>query len=163
MTQSGAVQPMIAPRPRGPYLHRDSRYVAEFLSFAFRHDTIMQNVRLGPAPLELRQRYPDLDVDRWARVWAKTCDAIVVTPTDLVLIEGELRRPVAAIGELVVYRRLVSQTQSLARWWSAPIRTLLLTPLPDPTLDPILEELRIEQIQYRPLWVEEYLRQVQRL
>ena len=153
----------IEAKPRGVYQQRDGRYVAEFVSWAFPTDLKMFNVRLGPAPLELRLRYPDLDVERWARVWAKTCDAIVITPTALVLIEGELRRPLLAIGELLVYRDLIPQTTDLARYWRLPIRTTLLTPLPDPTLETVLEHLEIGVIQYRPIWVEEYLHQVQRL
>ena len=113
--------------------------------------------------MELQERYPDLDVERWGKVWLKTADAIVVTPASLVVIEGELRRPILAIGELAVYRELVPQTTGLARWWRLPIRCLLLTPIPDPTLEPVLARLGIEAIAYRPLWVEEYLRKVQRL
>ena len=153
----------VNPKPRGVYHQRDTRYVAEFLSWAFPEDGKMFQVRLGPAPLELWMRYPELDIDRWARVWDKTCDAIVITPTALVLIEGELRRPIVAIGELLVYRELLPQTQSLAAYWSMPIRTVLLTPLPDPTLEVVMKRLGIEIALYRPLWVEEYLRTVGRL
>ena len=151
------------PKPRGLYQQRDSRYVAEFMSWAYPEDPKLINVRVGPVPLELRHRYPDLDIDRWARVWDKTCDAIVITPTALVLIEGELRRPIVAIGELLVYRELVPQTESLAAYWQMPIRTILLTPLPDPTLAIVIKRLDIEIVEYRPLWVDEYLRQVGRL
>lgn len=153
----------VRPRARGPYVHRDTRYVSEFVAWAFPNDPKLFNVRLGPVSLELRHRYPDLDVERWAKVWDKTCDAIVITPGGLVLIEGELRRPVVAIGELLVYRELIPQTTSMARYWSLPIRTILLTPLPDPTLEPVLRHLGIQVVEYRPLWTEEYLRQVQRL
>lgn len=153
----------IRPIPRGTYHQRDSRYVSEFLTWAFPEDAKMFNVRLGPVPLELRHRYPDLNIDRWARVWEKTCDAIVITPTALVLIEGELRRPIVAIGELLVYRELVPQTESLAAYWRMKIRALLITPLPDPTLEVVMDRLEIQVVQYRPLWVEEYLRQVKRL
>ena len=151
------------PKPRGLYQQRDSRYVAEFMSWAYPEDPKLINVRVGPVPLELRHRYPDLDIDRWARVWDKTCDAIVITPTALVLIEGELRRPIVAIGELLVYRELVPQTESLSQYWQMPIRTILLTPLPDPTLEIVIRRLGIEIVEYRPLWVDEYLRQVGRL
>lgn len=153
----------IAPRPRGPYVHRDTRYVSEFVSWAFPRDPLRVNVRLGPSPLELRMRYPDLDVDRWARVWAKTADALVITPSALVLIEGELRRPICALGELVVYRELLPQTESLQAYWRMPVRLVLLTPLPDPTLAPVLRRLEIEVVEYRPLWVEEYLHSVGRV
>lgn len=152
-----------APRTRRPYVHRDTRYVSEFVAWAFPDDSKLFNVRLGMPPLEIRQRYPELDVDRWMRVWDKTADALVVTSTDVVVIEGELRRPVTAIGELLIYRSLVRETPSLSAWWRLPIRTVLLTPLPDVTIEPVLRELRIEMVQYRPLWVEQYLREVGRL
>jgi len=153
----------IEPKPRGTYVHRDTRYVSEWVSATFPHDLAAFNVRLGPAPLELRLRYPDLDIERWARVWAKTADAIVITPNALLLIEGELRRPVVAIGELLVYRDLVPQTFSLARYWSLPVKTILLTPLGDPTLETVLQHLGIETVPYRPFWVDDYLRSVGRL
>lgn len=153
----------IEPQPRGRYVHRDTRYVAEYVSWAFPHDRAAFNVRLGPAPLEIRQRYPDLDVDRWARVWMRAADAIVVTPSALVIIEGELRRPITAIGELVVYRELVGQTDTLRSWWAMPIRLIMVTPLPDPTLEVVLRRLQIEVVPYRPVWVEDYLRTVGRL
>lgn len=156
-------QEVIHPRPRGPYVHRDTRYVSEYLAFAFPQAPKMFNVRLGPAPLEIREKYPQLDVERWARVWGKIADAIVVTPGALVVVEGELRRPIVAIGELVVYRELIPQTVSLARWWQMPIRTILLTPIPDPALEPVLRKLQIESVYYSPPWAEEYMHQVGRL
>ena len=152
-----------SPVPRSTYVHRDTRYVAEFVTVAFPGDPKMFNVRLGPTPLELAHQYPDIDVDRWARVWAKTADAIVLTPSHLIVIEGELRRPVLALGELLVYRELVAQTESLGQYRNMAVRTLLLTPLPDPTIRPVLDHLGIEVIEYRPLWVEGYLRQVGRI
>jgi len=148
---------------RRAYLHRDRRYVAEFCAWAFPQDPTWINLRVGPVPLELRLRYPQLDVDRWARVWAKTADAVVITPSHLVLIEGELRRPIAAIGELVVYRSMVRQTTALADYASLPIRTILLTPIPDPSLEAVLRDLQLEVVIYMPEWVGDYLREVQRL
>ena len=153
----------VEPKPRGRYVPRDGRYVAEYLTWAHPHDPKLMNVRLGPPPRDLQLAYPDLDVDRWARVWDKTCDAIAVTPGALVVIEGELRRPIVAIGELLVYRELIPQTQSLSRYWSLPIRSVLLTPLGDPTLEVVMRRLNIETVLYRPEWVEEYLRTVGRL
>lgn len=148
---------------RAAYIHRDSLYVSEFCDWAFPGRPTLLNVRLGPTPREIRERYPALDTDRWARVWLKTCDAIVLDEGTLVLIEGELRRPIVAIGELVVYRELIPQTMSLQDYWHLPIRTVMVTPLGDPTVDPVLAQLQIETVLYRPQWAEEYLRSVQRL
>ena len=148
---------------RGAYQHRDSRYVSEVCDWAFPGRPTLLNVRIGPIPSEIQARYPALDTSRWARVWLKTCDAIVLDENSLVLIEGELRRPIAAIGELGVYREMIPQTRSLWAYWYLPIRTLLVTPLADPTVEPVLQALKIETLLYRPLWVEEYLRSVHRL
>ena len=149
-------------RIRGPYVHRDRRYVAEWVIDNYPHDQVFFNLRLGPAPAEIVAAYPGIDVDRLGRVWKKTCDAVVVTDEHIVLIEGELRRPMEAIGELQVYRDLLTTTPELKPWSHLPVRTILLCPVEDPTLNLILRERKIEKAVYRPAWVEEYLREVMR-
>jgi len=147
-------------RVRGPYTLRDRRYVAEWVIENYPHDQAFYNLRLGGVPSEVAARYPGVDVDRMARVFKKTCDALVVTETELVLIEGELRRPLLALGELLVYRDLISTTPELRPWSHFPVRTVLLCPVEDPSLDLILRENKIEKAVFKPPWVEEYLREV---
>ena len=150
-------------QPRSHYEHRDTRYVAEYVALTWPDSPHWFNVRLGPAPPELRGRYPGIDVERWAKVWARAADALVLDGDTCWIVEGELRRPVEALGELVVYRELINQTESLRSLWHLRPRCLILTPLPDPTLEVVLRKLDIESVSYRPPWVEEYLRKVQRL
>lgn len=149
-------------RIRGPYVLRDRRYVAEWVIENYPHAQVFYNLRLGPPPAEISAAYPGLDVDRYARVWKKTCDAVVVTEEELFLIEGELRRPLLALGELLIYRDLLSTTPELKPYIGLRVRTILLCPIEDPTLEMTLKEHKIEKALYRPPWVEEYLKEVQR-
>jgi hypothetical protein len=149
-------------RLRGPYTLRDKRYVAEWVIANYPHAQVIYNLRLGPPPTEIAAKYPGLDLDRFARVWKKTCDAVVITGDEVILIEGELRRPLLALGELLIYRSLLHLTPELMPYRNMPVRTILLCPLEDPTLTVALREHKIEQIAYRPPWVAEYHKEVMR-
>lgn len=151
---------MISPRPRKPYVQRDRRYVVEFVNEYFPHDRAFFNLRMGPAPLGVVEKYPGIDVDRYARVWKRTCDAVVVTKDEIVLIEGELRRPVEGLGELLVYREHIPGTPELRPHLGKRVRAILVVPIPDPTLDMLVKEHNIEIVIFRPKWVEDYLREV---
>lgn len=149
-------------QPRKPYVQRDRRYVVEYVEQFYPKTRAWFNLRLGPPPISVAAAYPGLDVDRYARVWKKTCDAVVVTDQELVLIEGELRRPSEGLGELLVYRDLIRTTPELQPYQGRRIRTVLLCPVVDPTLTLQLQKHNIELVIYRPKWVEEYLKEVMR-
>jgi hypothetical protein len=146
--------------PRKPYVQRDRRYVAEYIDQVYPYAKAWYNLRLGPAPIGVAEKYPGMDVDRYARVWKKTCDAVVVTDKEVVLIEGELRRPLLALGELISYRELLFQTPELMPYAKMPVKSILLCPVYDPTLELQLKEHNIETAVFRPPWVDEYLKEV---
>jgi hypothetical protein len=117
---------------------------------------------MGPPPIAVAEAYPGLDIDRYARVYKKTCDAVVVTEDEIVLIEGELRRPVEGLGELLVYRDLIATTPELKPYLPRKLKTILVCPLTDPTMLLQLKELSVELAIFRPKWVEDYLKEVMR-
>ena len=136
--------------------------MAEWVITNYPHAEVFYNLRLGPPPAEISAAFPGIDVDKYARVWKKTCDAVVITEEELILIEGELRRPLLALGELIIYRDLLSTTPELRQYSHLPVRTVLLCPIEDPTLDMTLREHKIEKALYRPPWVDQYLKEVMR-
>ncbi len=145
---------------RGPYVQRDRRYIQEWVLRFFPSYIHFFNMRLGQAPPQIATQHPTLNIDRWARVWKKTADYVGVGPEEIILAEGELRRPVEAIGELQVYRDLLSTTFDLRPYLNRPVKTYLVCPVDDPTLDLRLHELGIIKAVFRPPWVEDYLREV---
>lgn len=149
-------------RVRGPYVLRDRRYVAEWVIENYPHAEVFYNLRLGPPPAGLAEMYPGVDIEKYARVWKKTCDAVVITDKELILIEGELRRPLLALGELLIYRDLLSTTPELKPYRRLRVRTILLCPVEDPTLELTLREHKIEKVVYKPPWVEQYHKEVMR-
>ena len=148
--------------PRKPYVQRDRRYVAEYIDQLYPYAKVWYNLRLGPPPIGVAEKYPGVDVNRYARVWKKTCDAVVVTENEVILIEGELRRPLLALGELISYRDLLFQTPELAAYAKMPVKSILLCPVYDPTLELQLKENKIEAVVFRPKWVDDYLEEVMR-
>jgi hypothetical protein len=151
---------MVETTPRKPYVQRDRRYVVEYVSGKWPNDTQFFNLRMGPAPISVAEAYPGLDVDRYARVWKKTCDAVVVTKDEIILIEGELRRPTEGLGELLVYRDLINTTPELKPYLGKKVRTVLLCPIIDPTMTMQLRDNKVELELFKPAWVEQYLREV---
>ncbi len=146
--------------PRRTYQQRDRRYVVEYVLLAFPGKPSFFNLRLGPPPAALSAMAPGINIDRLARVWKKTCDAVVVNTVEFVLIEGELRRPVESIGELLAYRDLIYTTPELRPFGRLPVRMLLVTPLADPSLKDTFWKFNIEISIYQPKWAMEYLREV---
>lgn len=149
-------------RPRRPYVQRDRRYVVEFVDQYWPRNRAYFNLRMGEPPIAMAQALPGLNIDRYARVFKKTCDAVVITEDEIILIEGELRRPVEGLGELLVYRDLIPTTPELRPYLPRGIRTILVCPLADPTMSLQLQEQRVELAIFKPKWVEDYLKEVMR-
>jgi hypothetical protein len=143
---------------RKPYEHRDRRYVPEFVATHLQdRRAAFFNLRVGPAPEEMKRAHPDLP-ETYFRPWKYMVDAVVVTDKEIIVIEGELRRPSMKIGQLKMYGELVRQTPELAPYLDRPIRKILVTPREDPLLLDQAGREGVEVVFYRPLWVMEYLR-----
>lgn len=146
--------------PRREYQQRDRRYITEYCQLMFPQSPQYFNLRLGHAPEELARRNPGVNIDRAARVWLRTADAVVIQPGAILLLEGELRRPVESVGELLVYRALLYDTAELRQYGRLPIRMILVCPRDDPDLRTIISANGIELAVYQPAWAMEYLRSV---
>lgn len=146
--------------PRVPYQQRDRRYITEYVLLAFPGRPAWFNLRLGHAPDEIARRNPGINVDRVARVWLRTADAVVANEVEFVLLEGELRRPVESVGELLIYRDLIYDTAELRPYGRLPIRMMLVCPINDPSLSSIMRGQGIELAIYQPQWALDYLRSV---
>lgn len=145
---------------RREYKQRDRRYVVEYVQqFIPERRAAFFNLRLGPPPEMGKTLYPELPESYW-RVWKKWADAVVVTNDRIILVEGELRRPITALGEMVTYRDLIRQTPELAPYRDLPIEMHLVTPREDPDLIRTATEHGVKVVIFKPLWALDYLREV---
>jgi len=147
-------------RRRRKYTPVERRYVVEAVQ-AFWPDAIYKafNVRLGRPPEELRRLHPELD-RRWMKVWLPCADAIVVTDTHLYVVEAKIRNPRQAIGQLLDYVRRVPETPELAPYAGRPIVAVLVVPFADPELVKTCKQFNIDVREFRPKWVEEYMKDI---
>jgi hypothetical protein len=141
---------------------KELRLVSEYVKENFPSDTVIERCRLGPAPNELIKRYGSAKADKMYRPSMKWADAVVITPTEIILIEGKLRASSAAIGQLIVYRDLIYKTLRFEQYKHLPIRMQLVTPWVDPTIQSSLDDLGIEQVLFYPDWIEGYIREQQK-
>jgi hypothetical protein len=147
---------------RGPYIQRERRYVIEWASITYPNYKAFFNLRVGLAPEAMRAQYPGIDVERLGRVFKKFVDYVGVGEKEVLLVEGKLRTPITAIGQLIIYRDQLFTTPEMQPYKGMPLRTILLCPVNDPSLDLMLRDVRIEKAFYRPAWVYQYLKEVNR-
>lgn len=146
--------------PRRTYQQRDRRYITEYVTLGYPGKPQFFNLRLGAAAPELARQYPGVNIDRLSRVWRKTADAVVVNEGEFVLLEGELRRPVESVGELLVYKDLVYSTPELVPYGRLPIRLVLVCPQDDPSVADVVSRAGIQIVIYQPRWAMDYLKEV---
>src|SRR5579884_3140233 len=87
--------------------------LSEWLALYHRNDRVFHNLRLGPAPAVPRGFVPSPEVERMLMRRNRYADAVVVTPTELLIIEAKMDPSSAAIGQVLDYADLVSSSREL--------------------------------------------------
>jgi hypothetical protein len=90
--------------------------------------------------------------------FAKRCDAVVITPEEVVVVEAETRRPIVGLSELDVYKSLLPETPDFKPYLiGRSVRLVLLTPIPDEEVMRECVKKGIEYVVYFPEWIREHL------
>jgi len=137
---------------------RELRLVSEFLNEWFPDFPHMLRVRLGRPPR--LAEIPELTPEEEALlgVWRRWVDAIVIMPSKLILIEVAIRPDPGDISKLELYERLVPFTPELEEFIHLPVEKWLVYAVEDAAVLAMAEERGIVCVEYRPAWIEEYLR-----
>jgi len=121
----------------------------------------MLQKRIGAPPPELVEQYGLRKADRMMKPFMRWADAIVITPEELLIVEGKIRSTPAVVGQLEFYVELVKKTPDLQLYMDRRIVPVLLTPWADIDLVPYAESRGIRVEYYHPPWIDEYLREIQ--
>ena len=131
------------------YTARETRWVAEYVQLTyptvFDEGRYMFQVPLGP----LSEGYS-------ARL-APRVDAIVFGAGATHLIEGDIEKPMSALGDLIHYRDLFSQTKRFADMLTNELVAVLLIPNVDSNVILQAEKQGVEVKTFRPQWLLEYM------
>ena len=90
--------------------------------------------------------------------WRRWADALVYPPPDWILIEAAIRPEPGDISKLELYTLLLPHTPELQYKPDQKIRRVLLYGIEDPATTFLARQHRIECIEYKPNWLQAYLR-----
>ena len=116
------------------------------------------HVRVGSLPLELGTGELDTEEARMVHgSFARWVDAVVVLDDRTLLVEGKIIAHPVAIGQLLLYRRLLPATPFLNLRTDLPVEMVLLFARADPLVSVLAMEQGISLVQFEPAWVDEYM------
>ncbi|MEM0010358.1 MAG: hypothetical protein QXW39_07415 [Candidatus Bathyarchaeia archaeon] len=135
----------------------EQKYLGEYIAKTFKDvQKVMFQVPLG----DVHHRYAaqfKLSPEWYAR-YAKRCDAVVITPTTVHLIETETRRPVTGLSELLVYKALLPHTPELKPYLiGREVKLHLVTWYADDDVMIEAKKNNIDYVIYYPEWLKEHL------
>lgn len=140
-----------------PRQEREERLLAEFLAEFFPTAQVRTRVRLGnvaitppAAGLEEAERRLLKNMARWV-------DALVIRPTDVILVEAEILPSPGGPSTLAFYERAMRNDPDFAELLSLPLRKMLVWAFDDPTLRRVAEEFGVEVRVFSPPWIREAL------
>jgi hypothetical protein len=136
---------------------RERRLIVDYVRTKYPNNTAYFNLRIGGVPDKFNMDPDDEANQSLARPWNRYVDALVVTNTELILIEAKLPAKLEAVAQLMLYQELIPKTPMLKQYAHLPIRLLLVTALPDPELVQFAQKYGIDVDIYQPAYAMQYL------
>ena len=123
---------------------REIRLVTEYVLKRWPDKRAMFRVRLGNLPNILHPT-------------ARYADAVVVDEPDVYLIEAKLENGLRAIGQLILYRKLLKETPGFEKYADEHIKSLLVVGKVEKDLIETATSMGIEVDVFQPPWVLPFL------
>ena len=132
-----------------PYTARETRWVAEYVQEkypkAFDRGDYAFQVPLGPLS------------DGFTSRAAPRVDAVVFNDSRTVMIEGDIEKPMSALGDLIHYKTLFYSTRRMRDLVELPLVAILLLPDPDSNVIIEADKQGVLVDTYKPAWLAEYM------
>lgn len=142
---------------RGTREPREMRLVSEYIAKYYPKCRTFTRVKLGTI-------HPDLLLPgivekekRLLRAWQRWADAIVITKTRLILIEGAILPSVGDISVLKLYAWLLRRTPEFIQHKDLTLVLELVFAVEDPLVTTMAREEGITCRKYSPGWIKPYL------
>jgi hypothetical protein len=107
--------------------HYEPRLVTEYVTQTWPDATVLYDVPLGPLPQHLADKIGEAMAARIARTARPRADAIIVLPSEIVLLEGKIMDVNQGLGMLDLYEHAIPLTPELQQYLKTPIQILAHT------------------------------------
>ena len=152
-----AVNP-VGPSGRVPW---SSRLLHEWLDMRYPTSLPLYELRLGPTAAHLVNVSVTPALEAMLRVNNWYADAVVITPSENLVIEAKMKPDPGAIGQVKFYYRLLGRTPILNQYNRAPWVKVVLFAEDDDDVNAFAQDEGVRVELWTPAWVESYLNQVQ--
>ena len=130
--------------------------LSEYLAATYPHDQVRLRIRMGTVQLPATGGLPERDTRGVNVGFLRWADAVVVTPSELIVIEGKMRADPGSVSQLELYRDLVPKTQELLPFLSRRVVAELVVSVEDPAVTALAARRSIRVRVYRPAWFAEW-------
>lgn len=134
----------------------EARYVSEYVLQKYPNDMVKYRCPLGKVPESMIKELGIAKATGVFRPYRPECDALVITDTHVVVIEGKIFKVMDGLSKLPVYRSLIAETPELDLYKKFPTRAVLVTPKQPVWSAPFVQQQNIEVDIFLPEWLEEY-------
>jgi hypothetical protein len=131
----------------------EHRLASEFVTKVFPNDRYILRCRLGSIDEKWKASMdPDL-AERIFKVTKKWADAVVLRPSEVIIIESKVFAKGVALYQLQEYARLFTITPDFQKHVGKSIRKLLQCAVLDPDVVRQAPIMGVEVWEYRPTWI----------
>lgn len=139
----------------------EPRLVSEYCLTRWPRAIVMHDVPLGPnEKTVVDENGKHMELTNW-RPFRPRADAIVITESELWLIEGKVLRVLDGLTKLPFYAELIDETPELEPYWNLPVKMLLITPSLPGWGATLAMRFGIIVEYFHPPWVHDYIEGVQ--
>lgn len=128
-------------------------WVSWYCAKHFPNDIVKPRCPLGPIPKEIKEALGETIGRKVYRPWRPEVDAVVITPTQMILIEAKIQKFMDGLSKLPRYRDLVSDTPELRPWRYLPINMRLLIPRSIPWVEIAADKAGVQVLMEAPDWI----------
>jgi hypothetical protein len=138
-------------------IQAERRLLSEWIAEQHAGDRVMMHVYVGPisplAPYDKAsiQEYNMIGVRR------RWVDALIIYKDSVELIEAKMIVEPFVVAQLELYKQLFPQTPGLQDFSNLPVTMTVVTAISDPAVTKYLRGRGMNEIIFKPAWVDDYL------
>lgn len=144
---------------RGParFAYGETRFVSEYVAARYPDAIVKERMRLGPlVPLSADSDLTDAEL-KMVGVFRRFADAVVITKSELIVVEGKMRSTPGAVAQLHLYQELLDSTFDLYDYLSLPRALELVVAIEDPAVTRMAVTFGVRVATYRPAWLPQWM------
>jgi hypothetical protein len=138
----------------------ETRLVAEYLKDKYSKFPFISKQPLGPVSTDLMAEVGYQKAINMSRPSRPECDAIVLHPNWLILIEAKVWHIVDGMAKLPLYKSLIPFTPELKEYATRPVEMELVAAWTNPSLEIMCRSAGIRLVVYHPEWINDVVNRV---